>query len=231
MTSTVLSPDPAVTLLFGKGRRELLALLFSRPGESFYLRELARLTGASAGTAQRELRSLEAVGLITSHRRGSQRFFQSNENSPIFAALQQLLEQTMGAADLLRSALAPFADRLRLACIYGSLAKGSIGPSSDVDVLVVGTVEFSEITDAFESVEKRLKRPINSTVYSPEEFDLRLKEGRHFLVSVLGDELIPLIGEVSSDARRLARKRMAAADSGDSGGSRATARRSGAKPR
>jgi predicted nucleotidyltransferase len=229
--STIQAVDPAAELLFGKGRRELLALLFARPEQRFYLRELARLTGASAGTAQRELRALEEVGLIRSERRGRQLFFEANRSSPLFGALRTLLEQTMGAPDLLRAALAPMADRIRFACVYGSLAYGTLGPQSDVDVFVVGDVEFSEVTDVLAAVEKRLNRAVNPTVYTPEEFRRRREQGRHFLATMFDRPLIPLIGEIPPDARSVAAKRMAASHSSGSRGGSQAPRRRGPKPR
>ena len=64
----LLVPDPAAELLLGKGRRELLALLFANAGRSLYLRELSRMTGGSPGTTQRELQgALEQVGLLVSN--------------------------------------------------------------------------------------------------------------------------------------------------------------------
>ncbi len=210
--STAFTADPAAELLFGRGRRELLALLFTRAEQSFYLRELARLTGTSPGTAQRELRALERVGLVRSHRHGRQIFYEANRLSPVFNALRTLLEQTMGAPDQVRAALAPIADRIRYAGIYGSLAEGKLKPSSDIDVFVVGAVEFSEITDAMASVEKRLERPVNPRVYSVAEFQEALKARQHFITTVLGRPLIDLIGELPRDARAVVRERLAAGD-------------------
>jgi predicted nucleotidyltransferase len=212
--STTFAADPAAELLLGKGRRELLALLFTRQDQSFYLRELARLARTSAGTAHRELRSLERVGLVQSHRRGRQIFYQANRHSPIFDTLRTLLEKTMGAPDLLRAALAPLVDKIRYAGIYGSLAAGTLGPSSDIDVLVLGDVEFGEVTDALASAEKKLGRPVNPRVYEVAEFQKGLQAQRHFLKTVLSRPLIDLIGELPPDPRPVARERVAAAHPG-----------------
>jgi len=231
MLSTTFAADPAAELLLGRGRRELLALLFTHQDRSFYLRELARLAGTSAGTAQRELRSLERVGLVQSHRRGRQIFYQANRGSPIFDPLRTLLEKTLGAPDLLRAALAPLADRIRYAGIYGSLAAGTLGPSSDIDVLVVGNVEFSEVTDALASAEEKLGRPVSPRVYSAAEFQQGRQAQRHFLDTVLGQPLIDLFGELPPDPRPVARKRVAPDHPGVRGRGRPPARRGGQKSR
>jgi len=228
--STTFAADPAAELLFGRGRRELLTLLFTRKEQSFYLRELARLAGTSAGTAQRELRALERVGLVQSHHRGKQIFYQANRLSPVFTALHTLLEQTMGAPDLLRAALAPLVDKIRYAGIYGSLAEGRLRPSSDIDVLVLGDVEFSEVTDALAPAEKRLGRPVNPSVYGIAEFQKGLQAQRHFLKTVLGRPLIDLIGELPPDPHPVARERVAAGHPDVRGRGSPAARRGRQKP-
>ena len=50
--------DKLGATLFGKTRRAVLALLYSHPDESFYLRQIARVTGAGMGSLQRELKQL-----------------------------------------------------------------------------------------------------------------------------------------------------------------------------
>jgi len=51
------------TTLFGKTRRAVLTLLYSHPDESFYLRQIARTTGAGMGALQRELKQLAEAGI------------------------------------------------------------------------------------------------------------------------------------------------------------------------
>src|SRR5258707_196655 len=52
--------DPA-TVLFGRTRRAILSLLFTRPDESFYLREIVRRTGGGIGAIQRESSDVDVM--------------------------------------------------------------------------------------------------------------------------------------------------------------------------
>ena len=63
-----------VDVLFGAYRRQILALLLLRPDESFYVREIARLTGVSAGSLHRELKLLTDAGLLQRSAVGSTNF-------------------------------------------------------------------------------------------------------------------------------------------------------------
>lgn len=206
---STLLPDPVATQLFGKLRRELLSLLFRNADGSLYLRELVRLTGASPGAVQREVALLTRIGLLERSRRGRQVFYQANRATPVFEELRGLLEKTMGTADVLRAALAPLADRIEAAVLFGSAVQGGAGPRSDVDVLVVGSAEFSEVTDALAPAEKRLGREINPMVYARDEFRRRMGERGHFVQSMLKSPRISLIGELPDDSRGLARPRVA----------------------
>lgn len=51
------------TSLFGKGRRNVLGVLFTRGGTAMYLREIAAV-GGGQGQVQRELENLHRAGLI-----------------------------------------------------------------------------------------------------------------------------------------------------------------------
>jgi len=209
--STTDYPDPIASKLFGKLTRELLTLLFRDPDRSLYLRELVRLTRSSPGAVQREAGELTEAGLLTRSRRGRQVFYQANRATPVFSELRGLLEKTMGAADVLRAALAPLADRIEAAVLFGSVAAGTSSPTSDIDLLIVGPAEFAEVVDALAGAEARLGREINPMVYSSLEFARRLSEGGHFVTSVVRAPRIPLIGVLPDEPRDLARKRVAEA--------------------
>lgn len=208
---TIETADPVAAKLFGRLTRALLAVLYGDPERSLYLRELVRLTGASPGAVQREVGELTTAGLLIRSHRGRQVFYQANRSTPVFTDLRGLLEKTMGTADVLRAALAPLADRIEAAALFGSLATGASGPTSDIDLLVVGSAEFAEVTDALAAAEARLGREINPMVYSRAEFRRRLSEGGHFVTSVLRAPRFALIGVLPDEPRNLARKRVAQA--------------------
>ena len=84
-------------LLFGVYRYRVLSLLLLRPGDSFHVRMIARLTGVPAGSLHRELRLLADAGLLTPERLGNQIRYCANEDSPVFRDLAALLEKTAGA--------------------------------------------------------------------------------------------------------------------------------------
>ena len=88
-------------LLFGAYRHRVLSLLFLRPGDSFHVRMIARLTGIPAGSLHRELRLLADAGLLEAERVGNQIHYSANEASPVFRELCAILDKTAGAPPML----------------------------------------------------------------------------------------------------------------------------------
>ena len=180
--------------LFGKTRRAVLALLYSHPDESFYLRQVARMTGAGMGSLQRELKLLSEAGIIIRSEVGRQAFFKANIECPVYPELRDIIIKTFGVADVLRQSLAQLDDKIRVAFIYGSMASGEINQGSDLDLMVIGDIRFSDAVSALSPVQGVLAREINPTVYPPEELKVNLSEEQHFLKRVLGSEKVFIIG-------------------------------------
>lgn len=193
--STAFAGSELSAALFGQTRRAILALLFGHPDRAYYLRQLVRSASVGLGAAQREVKHLSDAGIIRRTVRGHQVFYQANPDCPIFGELKGLMVKTTGVADVLRAALAPLAAQIRVAFIYGSVAKLAQRNGSDADVMVVGEPGFGEVVSALGSAQKTLAREINPTVYSPAEFRSKLKAGHHFLTAVIRGKKVFLIGD------------------------------------
>lgn len=195
--------DPLGNTLFGKTRRAILLLLYGHPGEEFYMRQIMRLAGTGMGALQREIAALHRAGIVTRKERGRQVYFAANPDCPVYDELKNLLMKTAGVADVLREALAPLSDRIRIAFVYGSVARGEERVDSDVDVLVAGDASFSQVSGALRRAQNKLHREINPTVYSLEELRTKLANGHHFVSGLMRAEKIYLIG-TERDFKRLA---------------------------
>jgi uncharacterized protein len=180
--------------LFGKTRSAVLALLFCNADRSFHYREIIRSLETGPGAVQKELAHLTAMGLIIRHRVGNQVHYQANVSSSIFRELKSLLVKTSGVAEILRQALIPLSDRISIAFIYGSFAKCTETADSDVDVIIIGGITFSEANTTLSELQDKLGREINPSVYPVEEFVSKLSNGNHFLVSILDEPKIFVIG-------------------------------------
>jgi predicted nucleotidyltransferase len=201
--------DPAA-VLFGSTRRRVLAWLLGHADQAYYLRQIARQTGAAVGAVQRELELLTAAGLVRRTVHGRQVYFQANRDAPIFPELRGLFAKTAGMVDILRDALAPLRDTVQVAFVFGSAARNELRATSDIDLLVVGDAPFHDVVHAIAAAQEQLGRDINPTVYPPREFRAKLAAHHHFLTSVLQEPRLFVVGGddelVGLGAKRLADK-------------------------
>ncbi len=200
-----MSNTSLMDLLFPAARQRVMALLLLQPQSSFHLRELARLTGSHAGTLAREVDKLAHAGLLLRSEQGNQVRYQANTADPLFGDLAALFRKTHGVVPALREALTPLDAQIRVALVFGSVARGTASAGSDVDVLVLGSVGFAELAQALFPLHASLGREVNPVLYAPEEFAARVRSGDAFARDVLAkpqlfvkggaDELAELAGD------------------------------------
>jgi len=190
--------DQSISLsdaLFSKVQGRVLGVLFGNPDRSFYANELFRLAGSGTGAGVRELSKLSASGLVTENKIGNQKHYQANRGTPIFDELRGIVLKTFGMADVLRQGLLPVADKISIAFIYGSIAKGSDTAKSDIDVMVIGDhIECPDVYSALMPAESQLGRKINPSIYNQEDVARKLKENNTFLTRIMAQPKIFLIG-------------------------------------
>lgn len=182
------------THLLGQTRAAVLGTLLLHPEDSLHVHELARRTGASAGSLHRELRALAELGVLIRQEVGRQVHYSANPASPVFAELAGLLRKTAGLADVLRDALAPLGKKVKLAFVFGSVAAGSEGPGSDVDLMVLGSATFADLARALAPLREALGREVNPTAMAPRDFTRKWATGDGFALSVANGPRIWLMG-------------------------------------
>ena len=100
----------------------------------------------------------------------------------------------------LREALAPLDAQIRLALVFGSMARGTPSAGSDVDLLVLGHVGFAALAQALYPLHAALGREVNPVLYAPEEFADRVRRGDAFAREILAKPQL----FVKGDAHELA---------------------------
>ena len=181
--------------LFPKVRQRVLSLLYGAPQRSFYASELISIAQSGSGAVQRELQTLSEVGLISVKKLGRQKHYQANVLAPIYPELRGLILKTVGLADILKVALAPLSASVSLAFVFGSMAKSQDSLGSDIDILVVSDdIDYSDLYENLEQASEILGRVINPTLYSTFDFNARREMDNSFIVRVLQQPKIWLIG-------------------------------------
>lgn len=183
-----------VDLLFGTYRQRALAQLLLHPENSYHVRELARLTGTTAGTLHKELSRLAEVGLLQREKQGNQVRYQANRECPVFAELASLFRKTSGLVGVLAEALRQLHPAPELALVFGSLARGDENARSDVDLLLIADCSFADAIKALHPAQAILQREINPVLYPPAEFARRIEAKEGLVQNILANPKLFVIG-------------------------------------
>jgi len=89
----------------------------------------------------------------------------------------------------------PWTKQIVVAFVYGSVARDQETAQSDVDLLVVGKATLDKTLSQLSTVERKIGRPSNPTVYSVSEFKSKLASGNHLLNAVLKEQKVFLLGD------------------------------------
>src|SRR4051812_37161279 len=99
--------SPLSQALFSRSQAATLGLLYARPDESFYFRQVVNATGLAVGQIQRELARLADAGIIERYREGQHVYFRAAKDCPIFDEMRSIVTKVIGPAAMLRAAMAP----------------------------------------------------------------------------------------------------------------------------
>ncbi|MFO0752235.1 MAG: winged helix-turn-helix domain-containing protein [Thermodesulfovibrionales bacterium] len=169
-------------------RADVLALLLNSPDEKFYVREIAKLLRKNPSGVKRELDRLEEMGLVYSEKVANLKYFQANNNSPLFSELKDLIAKSLGLPGALKSLLR--ANGIKVAFIYGPYAEGE--DPSFVDLFVIGP-SVPSLLMGLQEVERRFGKKIHCTVIEESEYKQRKKKDSG-MKRILSEKRITLLG-------------------------------------
>lgn len=179
-----------------KTRSKILSLFFTHPNEEFYVREIERKIEENINSVRRELNKLTEHGILLSHKKGNQRYFQINKRLPIYEELKMIFIKTDGIGNELKRILTK-EKAIEMAFIYGSWAEGKERLLSDIDLFIVGEVDEDKLIKDLNALEKWLSKEVNYVIFDRDEVRKRLQEKDPFVKNVMEGAKIFLVGEPS----------------------------------
>lgn len=179
-------------ILSSRARAEIFRLLFAGTGSELHIREIQRRSGLTDGTIRQELRKLARLDLVSGRRDSNRVYYRANTENPLFPEIHGLVIKTVGLVDVLREALRD--DRIRMAFVFGSIARGEAKSHSDVDLMVIGSIGLRPLSGLLSGVSERIGREITPHVLSGAEFKKRQNEKDHFLTRVMESPKVFIVG-------------------------------------
>lgn len=181
-----------IDALFGsKTRVKLLHLFLNNPNRAFYVREITRKIDEQINSVRRELANMLSIGIIKSDSSNNRLYYEINQNYVHFEPLRAIFADSEFKAHSTEGSKSDWASRLkqlgdvRLALLSGNLVRGS---ESDVDVLLAGSVNKTQLKKFIKELESEEGKPLNYTSMSYEEFYYRLSIKDRFILDIVNSK-------------------------------------------
>ncbi|MEK7602950.1 MAG: transcriptional regulator [Patescibacteria group bacterium] len=172
-----------VEQLFGsKTRVKLLQLFYNNPNRAFYVREITRKIDEQINSVRRELANLLSIGIISSETNNNRLYYEVNQNFEHFAALASIF----GGVKLTKKTTIKDVDEvdiktignIELAFYTGQFTRDE---TSGVDIIIVGDVNQTQLSNFIEDLEKRENKDLRYVVMAPKEFTYRRQINDRFI--------------------------------------------------
>ena len=173
---TLKTMIPTEVLLGSPLKVRILRLLARYPSREFTLRELGRSVGASHVGVGKALEDLLAYDIVRRRTVGRASAVSANPDSMSFREASKFFETERAALDRLRTLVRRWCGRhpgVLCATLFGSYARATSGPRSDVDLLLIARnpkALHAELGSLQGAVRKLLGRPLAPLLLSPDEF-------------------------------------------------------------
>jgi predicted nucleotidyltransferase len=171
-------------ILSSKVRAAIFQLLFDGRVMKMHMRELERQTGCVIGSIQSELKKLLRLDLVKRERDGNRLYYQANTDHPLYVDIYSMVFKTTGVIEQLRQVLAE-TDGISVAFVFGSFARNEEKATSDIDLMVIGSLGLRTLSCLLSGLSQKTGREINPHVMSEGEFHQRRTQGEHFVSEVL----------------------------------------------
>lgn len=129
--------------LFGKGKEKILECFYRNRFKEIYFSEILRETNLTQNTTLKHLKNLQENDLITSIKKIGNTFYRINKKNPAIYAIFSFFDYNRlnKLPPERKRAITEFLDQIKvkplISLVFGSIAKGTFGKDSDIDVLLV----------------------------------------------------------------------------------------------
>lgn len=182
-------------IIISRVRVKILSLFLGSPGRIFFVRDIVRKVGEEINAVRRELLHMEKAGMVSKEQRGNRLFYSFRKDYPLYYELIELIGKTAGLGwDILKQKAK--LGKIKYAMLSGRFLRGlPKRGSTDVDLLIVGTVVLPELGQIVKLEEARRGGELNYTVMTEEEFLFRKRRRDPFVLSILAGSRTMLIGD------------------------------------
>ncbi|MBQ3296864.1 transcriptional regulator [Candidatus Saccharibacteria bacterium] len=190
-----IASTPTEKLFGSKTRAKLLQLFFENPEKSFYVREMTRVIEEQINSVRRELNNLDSIGIIKSETFDNKIYYSANNKHPFTRPLTEIFSKKVSPQRGQESPTSAWDDYIRPVKHYlkGLIVTNRLPGQDGIDLLIIGNDKTKKLTRWAEVVEKKLGKPINYVIMSPDDFTYRKNVRDRFIAEVLEMEISEII--------------------------------------
>ena len=181
-------------LFVSRVRVKLLQLFLTSPDSLLHVREIVRRVSEEINAVRRELARMEKFGMVSSEWRANRRLYRFKKDYLFYSELVSLVSKTSGLGGNLVKSKGKLG-RIKYAFLSNRFIKGGSSNTDDVDLLVVGQVVLPELQVIIADEQAKREAEINYSFMDETEFKFRVKRRDPFILRVLTQPKVMLIGE------------------------------------
>ena len=187
---------PTEKLFGSKTRAKLLKLFFESPEKSFYVREMTRVIDEQINSVRRELMNLESIGVIKSETFDNKIYYSANTKHPFSRPLSEIFSKKVSSTsrdkDVQESTWEEYCRPVKN-YLKGLIVTNRLPGQDGIDLLIIGNDKTKKLTRWAEVVEKKMGKPINYVIMTPDDFTYRKSVKDRFVSEVLEMEISEII--------------------------------------
>lgn len=180
--------------LFVSRVRVKILQLFLSSDSLLHVREIVRRVSEEINAVRRELARMEKYGMVSSEWRANRRLYKFRKDYIFYKDLLSLVTKSSGLGGNIvkkRNQLG----KIKFAFVSTKFIKGLPSGSDDVDLLVVGQIVLPELQAIIADEQAKKEAEINYSFMDEAEFKFRVKRRDPFILKVLVQPKIVLIGD------------------------------------
>lgn len=181
-------------LFISKTRVKLLQIFLSKSDEMYYVRQLTRLANEEINAVRRELLRLESLGLTKSEKRGNRVYYFFRQDYLFYPDLLKMVAKTIGLGNEIIKQKNKLGN-IKYAFLSTRFVRRMAPKEGEVDLLLVGDVVMAQVAVLVRKYEGLLKREINYTAMTEEEFGFRKRRRDPFILQILSSGRVLLVGD------------------------------------
>lgn len=181
-------------LFVSEVRLRILELLLTQPNDPLHVRAIVRKVDAEINAVRRELNNLTDIGLLTRRQSSNKIFYAVNTSHFLYSELLSMLAKEEGlGAEIIKNK--DSLGKLEFAVLSLAFLKGRVSSALDVDLFLVGDVNFEAVSKLIKSHEKKIGKELNYSVMTSDEFLFRKRKNDSFIFKVLSQSRSMLVGD------------------------------------